>query len=536
MPQEHETSGENRSLGSVYTRPWVVSLVLDVAGYTSDAPIDEHLVIEPACGDGAFLTEIARRLVARGVVRQSDLKGRVYALDTDAEAVIRARTRVAAALVRCGVDDAEAVAVARHWIHVGDFLDADLPEARWVIANPPYVRPKDMPRSDLDRYVSRVSTMTLGTDLYVGFIQRGLEALDAQGILCYICPDRWLQNRYGRRLRTFVGNGYHLATVLRMHDVDAFEDDVAAYPAVTRVDKGTGPTLYGECHDGFGSEDAAGVLAWLRDGGHVRGEHLVGGPIETKLDDTPMPLGDPASVRGVLQLSRKFPTLEEAGVRVGIGIASGLDSVYVTDDPTIVEPERLLPLFFMRDWRAGRKRRLWLVNPWDEDGRLVDLDAWPRFARYMHEHEAEERARSIARSHPDTWWRTLDRPDMSLMGRPALFMPDMTRSSAPVLSDGSLYPHHNTYWAVSDTWDLEVPGGLLMSDVAESFVDLYGVHMRGHTLRFEAQYLRLMHVPHYDGIDGKTKKALAGAFKAGDRAAASRAARIAYGLSEGECS
>lgn len=113
---------------------------------------------------------------------------------------------------------------------------------------------------------------------------------------------------------------------------------------------------------------------------------------------------------------------------------------------------------------------------------------------------------------------------------PMLLFPDMAMNADPVYSDGSRYPCHNCYWLISDNWDIKVLGGLLMSDIAESFVDALGVKMRGGTKRFQAQYLRLIHVPGPDSISSKTATLLREAFEANDRKAASKAALLAYGL------
>ena len=69
-----------------------------------------------------------------------------------------------------------------------------------------------------------------------------------------------------------------------------------------------------------------------------------------------------------------------------------------------------------------------------------------------------------------------------------------------------------------------------MSDIAESFIDALGVKMRGGTKRFQAQYLRLIHVPNPKDIPDETAEELKLAFETNDRAAASRAALVAYGL------
>ena len=49
------------------------------------------------------------------------------------------------------------------------------------------------------------------------------------------------------------------------------------------------------------------------------------------------------------------PPLEDAntGTRVGIGLATGADSVYLTKDPDLVEPDRLLPMLMAKDTAGG---------------------------------------------------------------------------------------------------------------------------------------------------------------------------------------
>lgn len=69
-----------------------------------------------------------------------------------------------------------------------------------------------------------------------------------------------------------------------------------------------------------------------------------------------------------------------------------------------------------------------------------------------------------------------------------------------------------------------------MSDIAEAFIDAMGVKMRGGTKRFQAQYLRLIHVPEPDSISDEISYQLKKAFENNDRKAASKAAVAAYGL------
>jgi hypothetical protein len=99
-----------------------------------------------------------------------------------------------------------------------------------------------------------------------------------------------------------------------------------------------------------------------------------------------------------------------------------------------------------------------------------------------------------------------------------------------VLDEGRYYPHHNLYYVVSEGWDLEVLGGLLLSDITNLFVGSYCVKMRGGCYRFQAQYLRRLRVPEQSSIAAKHTHALARAFRARDVEAATATAVSLYGL------
>jgi len=235
----------------------------------------------------------------------------------------------------------------------------------------------------------------------------------------------------------------------------------------------------------------------------------------------------------VADLESRFPPLEDPamGTRVGIGVATGCDDVYITTDSEVVEPDRLLPLLLARDTTTGKAdwSGHYLVNPWNGEG-LVDLAAYPRLRAHLAANEQRLRTRHVARKRPHAWYRTIDRVDPALRGREKLLLPDIKARSNPVLDEGKTYPHHNLYFVVSDAWDLEVLGGLLLSDVANVVIGAYCVKMRGGTYRFQAQYIRRMRVPNPADIDGATRLRLAAAFQARDREAATDLAARVFGV------
>ncbi|MET8091337.1 Eco57I restriction-modification methylase domain-containing protein [Micromonospora sp. NPDC005220] len=530
--------------GEVFTRRWVVDLILDLAGYTPDRDLAELLAVEPACGTGAFLASMAARLSASCRKHDRpllDAKRAVRAFDLLTPNALASRRLAQDVFVDDGWPPAEAREVATSWVRQGDYLlDAHVDDGvDLVVGNPPYVRLEDVPADRMAAYRAACPTMTGRSDLYVGFFERGLRSLRQGGVLAFICADRWMRNQYGRQLRELISARYSLDVTVTMHDVDAFEEQVSAYPAITVIRRAPqSAAVVADTRRAFGSQDAPELLEWIANPESVpwaddryeiaRLPHWFSGGHS-------WPTGSPSRLALIEDLNECFPPLEDAetGTRVGIGVATGADSVFITTGAD-VEPRRLLPLSMVRDTTSGTLEWSghYLVNPWGADGQLVDLDALPRLRAYYERHAAALKRRHVAGKRPAHWYRTIDKVDHSLVARPKLLFPDMKSEIHPVLDEGNFYPHHNLYYIVSDAWDLRVLGGLLLSRVAQAFVEAYAVRMRGGTLRFQAQYLRRIRVPRPETISPAAQAALAAAFDQRDTRAATEVALRVYGIEE----
>jgi adenine-specific DNA-methyltransferase len=524
----------------VFTKPWMVDLMLDLCGYTSDKDLSRCVAVEPSCGDGAFLLPMVERLSAACHERGLDIAiagGAIRAFDLQPHHVEACRAAVVRWLIEEGWPDRTASALAEGWVNCEDYLlDArDRDDVDLVIGNPPYIRAESIPRALRTEYVEQCTTMTEGSDIYVGFFETGLRSLKLGGVLCFICADRWMRNGYGRRLRHLVTEEFNVRAVFEMHGVDAFAEEVSAYPAVTIISKGRqGAVRYASARPTFDADAAGRLEAWADNGGMpVRDKDfaatVLGDWFHT---DAHWPTGSPESLALLRDLEARYPLLEETGAKVGIGIATGADSVFVTRDPSIVEEDRLLPLVRTSDITTGRVQwhQAWLVNPWAFDGSLVPLSRYPRLSTYFEEHAAQLGNRHVAKKNEGTWYRTIDKMIPGLREQSKLLFQDMKMTVEPVLDEGTYYPHHNLYWVTSQEWDLRVLGGLLLSRVAEFFVSSYAVRMRGGILRFQAQYLRRIRVPRPSDIAPDVAEHLSRAFDARDVEGATAAALQAYGI------
>ncbi len=534
--------------GEVFTRRWIVELILDLAGYNADRDLASLVAVEPACGTGAFLGPMAARLSAscrRHGRSLDDAVGAICAIDLLPHNVEASRRLVEKVLIDDDWPAEEAAAVAEAWVHEGDYLldDGRHDNADFVLGNPPYIRLEEVPTDRMAAYRAACPTMTGRADVYIGFYEIGLRSLKLGGVLGFICADRWMRNQYGRHLRQLIADRYSVEATIIMHDVDAFDEQVSAYPAVSILRRSKqGTAVVADTRRLFGPDDARAMLAWTRRK-HARPmttsdrfeiarlPHWFGGADS-------WPAGSPARLALIEDLNDRFPSLEDkaTGTRVGIGVATGADGVFVTTAAD-VETDRLLPISMVRDIASGSLSWSghYLVDPWDVNGQLVDLNAYPRLRAYFERHANTLTRRHVAGKRPTHWYRTIDKVDHSLTARPKLLIPDMKLTIHPVLDDGGehgLYPHHNLYYIVSDVWDLRVLGGLLLSRVTQAFIEAYAVKMRGGTLRFQAQYLRRIRVPHLCTISEQDRAMLADAFDRRDASAATKVAIRVYGIDD----
>lgn len=529
--------GDNH--GAVFTKEWVVDLMLDLCDYRAEHDLSKIRLLEPSCGDGAFLQRIVKRLSdslqAHGLTL-NDARNAIRAYDLQGRNVQAARERMAELLLAEGWMNVDGIVA--HWIRHADYLlAADSADFDLVVGNPPYIRAQEIPEERRERYMRLWNTMTMGTDIFVGFIEKGLRSLKPGGRLCFIVADRWQHNAYGRKLRKLISEHYAVDAMFEMHGVDAFAAPVSAYPAITMVRNGEqGRVLYASAQAELDERGGARLKDWFdQDAPGMVRDPLFSAcmlPDWFRTEEI-WPSGSPEVLTFLEDMAERFHPLEDAatGTKVGIGIATGADEVFITDDANCAEAERLLPLLTSADITTGRVqwKGNYLVNPWDANGQLVDLSQHPKLNAYFEQHALVLKKRHVAQKRQARWYGTIDKVHAGLRERPKLVLQDMSSTISPVL-DTQHYPHHNLYWITSTGWDLEVLGGLLLSEVAELFVRAYGVKMRNGTMRFQSQYLRMIRVPAPDSLSDAQRDALRQAFRDRDRDGATRAALQAYQL------
>lgn len=528
-----QTRQSEQSRGAVFTRREVVDFILDLAGYTSDRPLHRCRLLEPSFGHGEFLIASVDRLLQayKGSVKAGadivdDLRPTIRGVEVHPASIRHTRTSLLRVFHTHGVPDDAARTLLDAWLVEGDFLLTDLLQTfTHIVGNPPYVRQELIPAALLAEYRSRYLTLYDRADLYVPFIEASLIALAPGGTLGFICSDRWMKNRYGGPLRGMVACGFHLAAYVDMVDTPAFTSDVIAYPAITIIKREKpGATRIAHRPDIHGA--ALARLAGAMRARSIPDDSGVREVAGIAHNEEPWILQSFDQLAVVRRLERDFPMLEDAGCKVGIGVATGADDVFIGVYKDMdVEKDRKLPLAETGDIRTGAVE--WhgrgVINPFDDQGGLVDLADYPRLRHYLDRHADVIRKRHCAKDNPHGWYRTIDRITPSLAQQPKLLIPDIKGEAHIVYEDGKLYPHHNLYYITSTTWDLKALQTVLRSGIAKLFVSVYSTQMRGGYLRFQAQYLRRIRLPRWEDVPIVLRKALVAAAETQDGLSGSEA-------------
>ncbi len=538
------TTGGIEARGAIFTRREVVDFLLDLTGYTIDRPLHTLRLLEPSFGRGDFLLPAIERLLvawkASGLNRDPviALSESVCAVELHRKTFAETRARVIEILTANGLSGQQALSLTKAWLINEDFLLADISGFFDIaIGNPPYVRQELIPDVLLAEYRARYNTIFDRADLYIPFIERSLTALTQGGVLGFICADRWMKNRYGGPLRKLISDQFHLKVYVDMVNTPAFHSEVIAYPAITVIARERGKTTR-IAHQPPVEREALRVLSRALTTGRVPPKESGVQTLDSVASGTePWILDSSDQLAVIRRLEAALPLLEETGCKVGIGVATGADKAFIGPmDELTVEEDRKLPLVMTKDIADGtvKWRGRGVVNPFADEGGLVDLARYPMLKRYLEARKDQIAGRHCAQKVPANWYRTIDRITPSIAKMPKLLIPDIKGQAHIVFEEGKLYPHHNLYYITSSQWDLKALQAVLLSSVTRLFIATYSTKMHGGFLRFQAQYLRRLRLPRWSDVPQNIKSALINAAETRNLAACNAATFALYGLSRQE--
>ncbi|MDP3623581.1 MAG: Eco57I restriction-modification methylase domain-containing protein [Methanobacteriaceae archaeon] len=96
-----------------------------------------------------------------------------------------------------------------------------------VIGNPPYIRIQAMKAwapVEVEQYKKKYVSASKGNyDIYVVFVEKGLELLNGDGVLGFILPHKFFNAKYGEPIRGLIADGQYLDQIVHFGDLQIFD-------------------------------------------------------------------------------------------------------------------------------------------------------------------------------------------------------------------------------------------------------------------------------------------------------------------------
>lgn len=416
---------ELHSATGLYTATAVVNGLLDRVGW----PADVGSLLDPSCGDGAFLIAA----LARMDFGPDDTVSaqRVQGWEIHPGAVLQARARVLEHLMGRGWTESVARESAERMVVHADFLLGELQgQFDYIVGNPPYLRFANLPEYFRNLYASILARHTLA-DIMYAFIDRCCLLMPENGVLAMVTADRWLFNENAAALRQAIGARVGLDHVCRLDASSSF------YQAKTRR-KGTPPRVHP-------------VEVVLRPGG---------------IASTPIGAG-PISPDGV-DTTEVGPTLGDiAEVRCGPWLAK--EGIFVVDD-NVAEQLR------------GQVDMVPAVDTDDIDPQVDHLRTPRRFALLtdrkteptgqVREHFLAKRHLLPTKCRGPRYWVPPETPNLDL-SKPSLLIPRIAKKLRVIpLPAGVLPVNHNlSVVAAKEGLSLEQLREVLVSEASQAWLE-----------------------------------------------------------------
>ena len=521
-PAPPRRAGRIKVPGVVYTPDSLVEFVLDEALADLDVLQAPGPLIDPACGDGAFLLALVKRLTTRvadarilTAKQRSEIlefvESNVFATDIDRDAVELARSRLRSLLHNLSQDSVPIPKLERNIVCQDFLLPGDSPPweghpapPRLILGNPPYIAIDSLEEDYRAELRSNFQLIHGRFDMYLLFFEKAVDLLGPDGRLAFITPDKWLTSISAAKLRSRLSMTGTLERIA-LFDSHRVFPGAALVPAVTVWRKqsanGNLPVLTpqmaadqrvivhhallrnGEVVSGAPTKVPAGAI--LGAGTRRITRHKDAADIVSRLcDETPRSLSD-------------FVTYASAGIATGFNPAFLLSA----EDSIQVEPELLHDPINGRDINrfTFNDTSYQLLIPYyfsDEKARRVDINDFPRARTWLAQHRERLENRHCVRKWGKEWFDLHDPVASRLHGQTKILFPDLARRSRFALDEhGKLMPLHSAYYLIPTKIDPRVLVSVLNTSAIQLTLRLSAPRAKDGFSRLRKQFLLPVPIP-----------------------------------------
>ncbi|MDP1548384.1 MAG: TaqI-like C-terminal specificity domain-containing protein [Anaerolineales bacterium] len=386
-----------------------------------------------------------------------------------------------------------------------------------VVGNPPYIRIQTLQESspiDVEFFKKRYQAASKGNyDIYVVFVEKGLDVLNKNGRLGFILPHKFFNAQYGKPIRGVIANGKHLAKVVHFGDQQIFES-ATTYTCLLFLDKTAREdfefTKVNELHN---------WRALQAQTSEVLETSEVSGRLETKQvteSEWNFSIGETASL--LEKLSLMPIKLGDIAERMAQGIRTSANEIYVVD--YVSEAGNLITALskeleqnvkiekkILSSFLQGREIKRYQVLPSGKmviipyslkDGKAVFNSMeqmqkdFPKALEYLAQNKAFLENREKGKMRGSQWYAYVYPKNIELMKQEKILIPDIADRAQFALDENGDFAFTSGYGITVNSQtglSLKYVLGLLNSKLLEFYLKRISTPMRGGFFRFFTQFL-----------------------------------------------
>ena len=231
---------QEKLFGQVYTPNFIVCKILDDIGYNSPEILGKS-IIDPACGDGRFLSEIVKRIIEISPENElvKNLKC-VYGWDIDNVAVENCTANLNNLIKEKNIDVQWNISITdstKKHERRDIFATNDTQKFDFIVGNPPYIRIQHLDLEQRTYIQNNYEFCKSGsTDIYIAFYELCISLLSENGVCGLITPNTFLFTETARPLRQYFASHKNLLQITNYGDIQLF-DNATTYSAITIFNK-----------------------------------------------------------------------------------------------------------------------------------------------------------------------------------------------------------------------------------------------------------------------------------------------------------
>ncbi len=483
-----------KETGATFTPPNLADFISDkILSYLSSNK-NKLKVLDPACGEGALLSSISKKLSAKGF--EFDLMG----YDLNKEFLEEAKNNLTLTSNQNSFN-------LKH----SDFLDEISPSTKQIslfnedssnfinnsidliIANPPYVRTQIL-GAEYAQKIAKKFNLKGRVDLYYPFLLGMTYALKENGLIGVITSNRYLSTKSGISIRKFLKENYDILEIIDLGDTKLF--DAAVLPAIFIGKKKKSENNYNsrfvkiyEELNGYNGpftsvSNIYEVIGYREDGffdvESKKYKKTTGVIKFLNSKESSWALLSNEENKWVNKVNKSSKNFIGDLFKVRVGIKSTADKVFIKDDwdslgDNVPEKELLKDLISQENitpWGISDDKKLKVIYPhYSKNGKkvVVDLEKYPKAKEYFLSHKEKLSGRKYLIDAGRKWYELWVPQNPSSWEKIKLVFPDISTHPRFCLDESKRIVNGNCYWIVANS-PAEVDLLLLIQGVANSLL------------------------------------------------------------------